>query len=92
VVRGNMGEPQIDFELTPDAAKRFGDTTRENIGHRLAIILDKELYSAPVIQSAIETGYGQITGSYTLESAQELATVMQYALPVPVTVVDAKTF
>lgn len=77
VVRGNMGEPQIDFELTPDGAKRFGEVTEANIGHRLAIVLDNELYSAPVIQSAIQTGNGQITGSYTIESAMELANVLQ---------------
>ena len=88
VVRGNMGEPQIDFELTPDGAKRFGDTTRENIGHRLAIILDKELYSAPTIQGAIETGNGQITGSYTPEAAYELANVMQNPLKAPLDVVS----
>jgi len=88
VVRGNMGEPQIDFELTPEGAKRFGDTTRENIGHRLAIILDKELYSAPTIQGAIETGNGQITGSYTPESAYELANVLQNPLKAPLSIVS----
>jgi len=83
VGRGNMGEPRIEFELTADGAKRFGDTTRENIGHRLAIVLDGELYSAPVIQSAIETGNGEITGSYTPEAAYELANVLQNPLKAP---------
>jgi len=88
VVRGNMGEPQIDFELTSEAAKRFGDVTRNNIGHRLAIILDGELYSAPNIQSAIETGSGQITGSYTYETAMELANVLQNPLRAPLHIVS----
>jgi SecD/SecF fusion protein len=87
VVRGNLGEPQIDFELTPDGAKRFGDVTRENIGHRLAIVLDGELYSAPNIQSAIETGNGQITGNYTIEQAMELANVLQNPLKAPLKIV-----
>ena len=56
VVRGNLGEPQIDFTLNDEGAKTFGEITRENIGRRLAIVLDGELYSAPVIQGAIETG------------------------------------
>ena len=43
VVRGNLGEPQIDFRLTDDGAKKFGEVTRENVGHRLAIVLDGEL-------------------------------------------------
>src|ERR1700690_660464 len=45
-VRGNLGEPQIEFRLNSEGAKRFGEVTRNNIGQRLAIILDKELYSA----------------------------------------------
>ena len=80
VMRGNLGEPQINFELTDDGAKKFGDVTRENVGHRLAIVLDGELYSAPNIQSPIETGNGQITGSYTPEQAMELANVLQNPL------------
>ncbi len=83
VVRGNLGEPQIDFTLTDDGAKRFGETTRENVGHRLAIILDGELYSAPNIQSPIETGNGQITGNYSIEEAMELANVLQNPLKAP---------
>ena len=76
-VRGNLGEPQIDFRLNNEGAKRFGEVTRNNIGQRLAIVLDGELYSAPVIQSAIETGNGQITGHFTPEQALQLANVLQ---------------
>ena len=89
VSRGNLGEPQINFELTDEGAKRFGDTTRENVGHRLAIILDGELYSAPNINSPIETGSGQITGSFTLEQAMELANVLQNPLKAPLKIVYA---
>ncbi|HEY5344895.1 MAG TPA: protein translocase subunit SecD [Verrucomicrobiae bacterium] len=87
VIRGNLGEPQINFELTDDGAKKFGETTRENVGHRLAIVLDGELYSAPNIQSPIETGNGQITGSYTIQQAMELANVMQNPLKAPLKIV-----
>ena len=89
VVRGNLGEPQIDFQLSDDGAKKFGETTRENVGHRLAIVLDGELYSAPNIQSPIETGNGQITGSYTIEQAMELANVLQNPLKAPLKIVYA---
>jgi len=89
VVRGNLGEPQIDFQLSDDGAKKFGDVTRENVGHRLAIVLDGELYSAPNIQSPIETGNGQITGSYTIEAAMELANVLQNPLKAPLKIVYA---
>ncbi len=87
VVRGNLGEPQIDFELTADGATKFGETTRDNVGHRLAIVLDGELYSAPNIQSPIESGNGQITGSYTIEQAMELANVLQNPLKAPLSIV-----
>ncbi len=87
VVRGNLGEPQIDFTLSDDGAKKFGQTTRENIGHRLAIILDGDLYSAPNIQSAIETGNGQITGQFSIEQAMELANVLQNPLKAPLKIV-----
>jgi SecD/SecF fusion protein len=88
VVRGSMGEPQINFELTPDAAKRFGETTRNNLHRQLAIVLDGDLYSAPEIQSPIETGNGQITGSYTMETALELANVLQNPLKAPLSIVS----
>jgi SecD/SecF fusion protein len=86
VVRGNLGEPQIDFTLTDEAAKRFGQTTRENIGQRLAIILDGDLITAPSINSEI-TKNGQITGNYTYEQAQGVANVLQNPLKAPLKVV-----
>ena len=87
VVRGNLGDPQIDFTLTDEGAKKFGETTRENVGHRMAIVLDGELYSAPNIQSPIETGNGQITGTYTIEQANELANVLQNPLKAPLKII-----
>jgi SecD/SecF fusion protein len=84
---GSLGEPQIDFRLTIEGAKRFGDTTRENVGHRMAIVLDGELYSAPNINSPIETGSGMIEGSFTPEAARELANVLQNPLKAPLHIV-----
>jgi SecD/SecF fusion protein len=89
VSRGNLGELQIDFRLTDDAAKRFGEVTRNNVGHRMAIVLDGELYSAPNINTPIETGSGMISGSYTDASARELANVLQNPLKAPLKIVYA---
>ncbi len=83
VVRGNLGEPQIDFTLNDEGAAKFGEITRENIGRRLAILLDGQLYSAPVIQGAIETGRGQITGHFDQKEAFELANVLENPLRAP---------
>jgi SecD/SecF fusion protein len=90
VVRGNLGEPQIDFELTDDGAKKFAETTRKYVGHRLAIVLDGELETAPNIQTPIETGNGQITGNYTIQDAQSIANVLQNPLKAPLSIVYSR--
>ena len=64
VTRGNLGEPEINFRLNDEGTAVFGQVTRENVGRRLAIVLDGDLYSAPTINSPIETGSGQITGRF----------------------------
>ena len=84
VSRDQFGRPEINFTLDSKGAQTFGKITRENIGHQLAIVLDGELYSAPVIQSAIETGSGVITGDFELSEAFELANVLQNPLEAPV--------
>jgi len=83
----NLGQPKIEFELTPDAAIRFGDVTRNNIGHRMAIVLDGELVTAPNINSAIETGSGEITGSYSMDEAKSVANAMQNPLRAPLSII-----
>ncbi len=64
--------PNVSFTLKPDAAGRFQQATRENIGRQLAIVLDNQVVSAPVIQNAIYD-QGQITGNFTVEEAQDLS-------------------
>jgi SecD/SecF fusion protein len=78
--RDNLGNPEINFTLTSEGAKNFAEVTRNNIGQRMAIVLDGELYSAPSINSPIETGSGQITGHFTDQEAQQLANVLQNPL------------
>jgi SecD/SecF fusion protein len=86
--RGNLGEPIIEFTLTDAAGKRFGDVTRDNIGRRLAIVLDDDLYSAPRINSEIDNN-GEITGHFTPEEAQKLAAVLQNPLRAPLNVISS---
>ena len=90
VVRGNLGEPEIHFTLDDKGAARFAEITRENVHQRLAIILDKELYSAPVIQTPIETGSGQITGQFDNKEAFELANVLENPLRAPLHIVQSR--
>jgi SecD/SecF fusion protein len=90
VSRDNLGNPQINFTPTKEGGLRFGEVTRNNIGQRLAIILDGQLYSAPNIQGAIETGSGQITGHYTDQQAFELANILQNPLRAPLKIVSSE--
>ncbi len=83
-------QPYIQFTLTSDGAKIFGDYTNKNVGKYLAIALDKKIISSPVIKSAITEGSGIIEGQFTLQEAQNLAIQLKYgALPVPLKVVES---
>ena len=88
VVRGQLDEPQISFQLTPRAATAFAKLAGENVGRRLAIIVDGELLSAPSIQTAIGGGYGVISGSMNPSQAMELASRLESPLPAQVTLVE----
>jgi preprotein translocase subunit SecD len=82
------GAPDIDFRFNGAGARRFGEATSQNVGKRFAIVLDDKVISAPVIESAIMGGQGQITGSYTMDSANQLALLLNSgALPAPLKVI-----
>lgn len=86
----NMGQLEIMFELNSDASKKFGDITTTYVNHRMAIVLDGELYSAPNIQSPILLGTGSITGHYTPEEARALVNVLQNPLKAPLHIISSK--
>jgi preprotein translocase subunit SecD len=73
-------QAEIDFELSAAGRKRFAEVTRQNIGKRLAIIIDGQLCSAPVIRSEITSGKGQITGNFTPQEARALSDKINAAL------------
>ena len=86
-----MGGNAVTFFLTPAGAEKFGDATGKNIGRRLAIVLDKRVQSAPTINDRI-TDTGQITGSFTVEEANDLALVLRAgALPAGLTYLEERT-
>ncbi len=86
------GTPEVAFTFKSSAARKFEDYTAKNIGKYLTIVLDNKVISSPVIQSAIPGGKGVINGSFTLESASELAVLLRAgALPIPVKVVENQT-
>lgn len=85
-------KPVVILELTPKGRGIFADLTRpENHKRALAIVLDGEVLSTPVIQSHITQGVASITGSMSLEEAQKLATMINSgALPAPLSVLEEK--
>jgi preprotein translocase subunit SecD len=86
------GRPAISFRFNGAGAKRFGDTTLQNVNKRFAIIIDNKILSAPVIQEAILGGSGEITGNFTAESASNLALELRSgALPAPLKAIEQRT-
>jgi len=86
--RDSFNNAEIVFSLDGDGAVAFEKVTTENVGRMLAIILDGELYSAPVIKGPIPGGHGSITGSFTDEEARNLAAILQNPLEAPVKVIS----
>lgn len=81
---GSMGVASIGFTTTDDGARTFARVTGNNIGRRMAIILDGRVFSAPNIQGRIPNGRGEITGMNSLEEAKDLSIVLRAgALPAP---------
>jgi SecD/SecF fusion protein len=71
------GQWLISKTFNQDGAVEFGNLTRDNVGRRVAIVLDDVCYSAPNINEPITTGSAQISGSFTEEEAKELAVILQ---------------
>jgi protein-export membrane protein SecD len=94
VVRMNTitNEPYVLISFNSEGAKRFEKITGENVGKRLAIILDEKVFSAPVIREKISGGVATIEGRFTIEEAKELAAVLRAgALPAPVEFEEERT-
>ncbi len=84
-IGSQFNEPYVSIEFDREGARRFERITSENVGKRLAIVLDNTVYSAPVIRERIGGGQAQITGSFTVDEARDLAIVLRAgALPAPV--------
>ena len=85
-------EPVVSFRFNSTGARKFAQATTENVGQRFAIVLDNQVISAPVIREPIIGGQGQISGSFTVQSANDLAILLRAgALPAPLTVIEERT-
>jgi preprotein translocase subunit SecD len=85
------GEPIVTFKFNGSGARKFGRATQENVGRPFAIVLDNEVISAPRINEPILGGSGQISGSFTVESATNLAILLRAgALPAKLTPIEQR--
>jgi protein-export membrane protein SecD len=85
-------EAVVSFRFDNQGATRFGQTTQQNVGRLFAIILDNQVISAPQIREPILGGSGQISGNFTVQSANDLAVLLRAgALPADLTIVEERT-
>jgi preprotein translocase subunit SecD len=88
----DVGEPYVSVSFDSVGARLFGEATEKNVGKALAIILDGNVHSAPVIRERIPSGQAQISGGFTFEEASDLAIVLRTgALQAPVQVLEERT-
>jgi len=91
-IDSRFNEPYVAIDFNPVGAKRFDQITASNVGRRMAIILDDSIYSAPVIRERISGGSAQISGSFTEQTATDLAIVLRAgSLPAPVKILENRT-
>jgi preprotein translocase subunit SecD len=86
------GQPIVSFKFNTAGSRKFAQATTEHVKEPFAIVLDKQVISAPVIQEPITGGQGQISGNFTVQQANDLAILLRAgALPAPLTVVEERT-
>jgi preprotein translocase subunit SecD len=91
-IDSQFNEPYVSINFDKKGARIFERITGDNVNNRLAIVLDKNVYSAPVIQEKIAGGQARITGRFTTEEARDLAIVLRAgALPAPVNILEERT-
>jgi len=90
-IDSRFNEPYVSMEFDARGGKIFERVTEKNIKKRLAIVLDNNVYSAPVIQDRIAGGHAQITGRFGMEEARDLAIVLRAgSLPAPVKILEKR--
>lgn len=92
VTTNQASQPQVAFQLNGEGKTIFSEFTSNHIGQVLAIVLDKQVISTPVINDAITSGSGVISGRFTVDEANHLAVQLRYgSLPIPLKVVSSQS-
>jgi len=83
------GQPEVSMRMNAEGSRQWKKITGQNIGKRVAIVLDNVVYSAPVVQGEIPNGNSQISGNFTIDEAKDLANVLVAGkMPVPTRIVE----
>ena len=91
-IQNQQNTPAVSFSLDRIGAQKFGRATSDNVGKRLAIVLDGSIISAPNINEPITSGNGIISGNFTFQEATDLALLLRSgALPTPLNIVEERT-
>ncbi len=91
-IQNQQNEPTVSFSLDRLGAQKFGRATTDNVGKRLAIVLDGKIISAPNINEPITSGNGMISGNFSFQEATDLALLLRSgALPTPLDIVEERT-
>tara|TARA_B110000881_G_C18582343_1_gene522549 strand:- start:525 stop:2075 length:1551 start_codon:yes stop_codon:yes gene_type:complete len=91
-VDSQSNQPSVTFTLDRLGAQKFGKLTSNNVGKRIAIVLDNKIISAPSIREPITGGRGNISGNFTFQEATDLALLLRSgALPTPLNIVEERT-
>ncbi|MGA3281674.1 MAG: protein translocase subunit SecD [Smithella sp.] len=91
-IADRFGDPSVSLKFNSQGSVDFERITGENVRKKLAIVLDGAVYSAPVIEDRIAGGQAQITGTFTMDEASDLARVLRAgALPAPVNILEERT-
>ena len=81
--------PAVSMQMNADGARRWRKLTGDNIGRRIAVVLDDFVYTAPMVQGEIPSGQSEITGNFTIEEAKDLANILKSgSLPAPTKIVE----
>lgn len=82
-------QPAVSMQMNADGARKWRNLTAENIGRRIAVVLDDYVYTAPMVNGEIPNGQSEISGNFTLLEAQDLANILKSgSLPAPTQIVE----
>jgi SecD/SecF fusion protein len=82
-------QPAVSMQMNADGARKWRNLTSENVGRRIAVVLDDYVYTAPMVNGEIPNGQSEISGNFTLLEAQDLANILKSgSLPAPTQIVE----